>query len=247
MLWEFGVFFLTLIDLVALWLVYDYPSRAFWIVGILSVATLIGVRIIAKHFRFFLLLILLVLGTLLLLPLIDSPAQAKAFMILSSGIFYLVVLAGHRLRKYEKDLTAKAMVNLATLATLFCWYTSAFGWYLNIEMSVWYIMSILSLITFLIAYVSILINGLEIHRHQRILYSIFLAYLIAVTVWVQNSWPFGYLTTGVITLIIYYAGWDAIRNYFQGKLVGRKVTFSLIFLVGTVSILLLSTKWYPIV
>lgn len=247
MIWEFGVFFLTLIDLAALWLVYDYPNKAFWIVGILALATLIGVRIIAKHFRFFLLLMMLVLGTLLLLPLIDSPAQAKAFMVLSGGVFYLVVLAGYRLRRYDKDQTAKAMANLSALFALFCWYTSVFGWYLNIEMSVWYIMSILMAATFLVSYVSILINGLEIHRHQRILYSIFLAYLIAVTVWTQNSWPFGYLTTGVITLIIYYAGWDAIRNYFQGKLVVRKIAFSLVFLVGTITILLLSTKWYPIV
>jgi hypothetical protein len=246
-LWEFGVFLLTLIDLVALWLVYDYPSRAFWIVGIFAVAALIGIRTIAQKFRFFLLLILLVLGTLLLLPLIDSPSQAKAFMVLSSGIFYLIVLAGYRLRRYEKDQTGMAMFNLAALATLFCWYTSVFGWYLNIDMSVWYIMSALLIVTFLVAYSSVLVNGLDLHRHQRVLYSIFLAYLIAVTIWIQNSWPFGYLTTGVITLIIYYAGWDAIRNYFQGKLIGRKVTFSLIFLIGTISILLLSTKWYPIV
>jgi hypothetical protein len=246
-LWEFGVFFLTLIDLVALWLVYDYPSRAFWIVGILAVAILIGVRMIAQKFRFYLLLMLLVLGTLLLLPLIDSPSQAKAFMVLSAGIFYLVALAGYRLRRYDKDQTAMAMFNLAALATLFCWYTAAFGWYLNIEMSVWYIMSVLSVATFLVAYSSIMVNGLELHRHQRILYSIFLAYLIAVTIWVQNSWPFGYLTTGVITLIIYYAGWDAVRNYFHGKLIGRRIAFNLVFLIGTISIMLLSTKWYPIV
>ena len=124
MIWEFGVFFLSLLNLSALWLTFVYPSRAFWIEGIFAAALLIGVRLIARNFRFFFLLILLILGVLLLLPLIDSPAQAKAFIILASGVFYLAVLAGYRLKKYDEDQTAKAMVNLVALATLFCWYTS---------------------------------------------------------------------------------------------------------------------------
>jgi hypothetical protein len=139
------------------------------------------------------------------------------------------------------------MVNLAALATLFCWYASVYGWYLNIEVSVWYIMAVFAIVTFLVSYISIMINKLEINRSQRVLYSVYLAYLVAVAIWVQNSWPFGYLTTGVITLIIYYASWDIIRNYFIGKLTVRKIVFNLVFLVGTASILLLSTKWYPVI
>ncbi|MFA5926465.1 MAG: hypothetical protein WC831_06110 [Parcubacteria group bacterium] len=247
MLWEFGVFLLTAANLAALWLVYDYPSKVFWILGIFALIALIGTRVIAKHLRLFLLLMLLALGAVLLLPLIDSPAQAKAFMVLASGIFYLVALAGYRLRKYAKDQTAKAMINLASLAVLFCWYASVFGWFLNIEISVWYVMAVLAVVTFLVSYVSIVSNGLGLNYHQNILYSVFLAYLISGTVWIQSTWPFGYLTTGVIALIIYYAGWDTVRNYFQGKLVSRKVAFNLIFLAGSVSVLLLSTKWYPIV
>jgi predicted membrane channel-forming protein YqfA (hemolysin III family) len=247
MIWEFGVFFLSLLNLAALWLVFNYPDQAFWIVGIFAAALLIGVRLIARNFRFFLLLALLTVGVLLLLPLIDSPAQAKAFIFLMSGVFYLVALAGYRLRKYDKDQTAKAMVNLAALATLFCWYTSVYGWYLNVEVSVWYIMAVFAVITFLVSYILIMINKLEINRSQRVLYSIFLAYLMAGAIWIQNSWPFGYLTTGVITLIIYYVSWDIIRNYFTEKLTARKIVFNLFFLAGTVSILLLSTRWYPII
>lgn len=247
MIWEFGVFFLSLLNLAALWLAFSYPSQAFWFVGIFAVVLLVGVRLIAKNFRFFFLLIFLILGALLLLPLIDSSAQAKAFIVLISGVFYLAILAGYRLRKYDKDQTAKAMVNLAALSALFCLYTSVYGWYLNIEISVWYIMAIFSVVTFVISYISIAINKLEINRYQNVLYSIFLAYLVAGAIWIQNFWPFGYLTTGVIALIIYYTGWDIIRNYFIGKLTTRKIIFSLIFLAGTASILLISTKWYPVI
>jgi hypothetical protein len=247
MIWEFGVFFLSLLNLSALWLTLGHPDQALLIMGIFAAILLIGVRLIAKNFLFFILLVLLMLGALLLLPLIDSQAQAKAFVVLISGVFYLETLAGYRLRKYDKDQTAKAMVNLAALAALFCLYVSVYGWYLNIEISVWYIMAIFALVTFLISYISIVINKLEINRYQNVLYSVFLAYLVAGAIWIQNFWPFGYLTTGVITLIIYYAGWDIIRNYFIGKLTARKIVFSLIFLCGTTSVLLLSTKWYPVI
>ena len=247
MIWEFGVFFLSLLNLAALWLAFGHPDRAFGIMGIFAAVLLIGVRLIARNFRFFFLLIFLILGALLLLPLIDSPAQAKAFIVLASGVFYLAILAGYRLRKYDKDQTAKAMVNLAALATLFCWYTSVYGWYLNIEMSVWYIMAVFAVVTFLVSYISIMINKLEINRSQRVLYSVYLAYLVAGAIWIQNFWPFGYLTTGVITLIIYYASWDIIRNYFIGKMTVKKIVFNLVFLVGAASILLLSTKWYPVI
>ena len=37
-------------------------------------------------------------------------------MVLSTGVFYLAILGGYRLGKYEKDLTAKAMYNLAALS-----------------------------------------------------------------------------------------------------------------------------------
>jgi hypothetical protein len=247
MIWEFGVFFLSLLNLAALWMVFVYPDQAFWIEGIFAAVLLIGIRLIARNFRFFFLLVILILGALLLLPLIQSPAEAKAFIILTSGVFYLAVLAGYRLRKYDKDQTAKAMVNLAALATLFCWFTSVYGWYLNIEMSVWTIMAIFAVVTFLVSFISITINKLEINRYQRVLYSVYLSYLIAGSIWIQDSWPFGYLTTGVVTLIIYYAGWDIIRNYFMGKLTAKKVVFNLIFLVGMASILFLSTKWYPVI
>jgi len=38
MIWEVGVFFLSLLNLAALWLTFVYPGRAFWIEGIFAAA-----------------------------------------------------------------------------------------------------------------------------------------------------------------------------------------------------------------
>lgn len=246
MIWEFGVFFLTLLYLASLWLAYSLPDQFFWIGIGFAVVLLIGVKIITKRLIYFIIPILLTLGSVFLLPLIDSPAQKKAFIILSTGVFYLVILGSYRLRKYENDQTAKAMLNLGALATLFCIFASSYGLYVNwFDMSAWQIMLIFAAASFFVAYASIAVNQLKINGYQRFLYSVFLAYLMAGTIWVQDFWPFGYLTTAAVALIVYYSGWDLVRNYFLQKLTTQKVLSNVFFLFAMVAILLLSAKWYP--
>jgi len=245
MLFEFGVLFLSLLNLAAVWLLYDYPNQFFWIMGIFALVLLIGIRVVAGRLRFFGIPFLLTLGSVLLMPLIDSPAKVRAFIVLSTGVFYLAVLGSYRLGRYERDKTAKAMIDLATLATLFCWFAASYGWYLNIVLPIWVIMLIFAAVVFFISYQSFLISQIAPSRHQRVVYSVFLAYLMAGVVWVQNFWPFGYLTTGVVALIIYYSAWNLIRDYFLENLTIKKIIFNSIFLAGSATLILLSARWYP--
>ena len=106
-------------------------------------------------------------------------------------------------------------------------------------------MIIFAVVTFPISYALLVVNELKMNRSQRVLYSIFLSYLMAVAIWLQNAWPFGYLTTGVIALIIFYSGWDIVRNYFLDKMTVKRLTFNIAFLVGAASLILISAKWYP--
>ncbi|OGI24946.1 MAG: hypothetical protein A3J76_03860 [Candidatus Moranbacteria bacterium RBG_13_45_13] len=247
MVWELGVFIITLLYLGTLWVAYVHPESLLWPGAIFLLILFVATKIISKKFFHFILPTLLFFGTVLLLPLIDSPAQVKTFLALSVGVFYLAILGAYRLGKYEKDLTAKAMSNLAAFSALFAWFAAGYGWYLNYEFPAWIIMTVFAIVTFLVSYALVIINQLHLDRFQRILYSIFLAYLMAGVIWVQDFWPFGYLTTGVIALIIYYSGWEVIRSHFLGKLNVRRIVFSIVFLVGAVAILLLSTKWYPVI
>jgi hypothetical protein len=139
------------------------------------------------------------------------------------------------------------MLNLGGLATLFCVFASSYGYYLNYDMPAWLIMSFFAASSFSVTYVCVVVNQLEVNGYQRFLYPIFLAYLMAGVVWMQDFWPFGYLTIAAIALIIYYSGWDLVRNYFLGKLTTQKTIFDLVFLSAAVILLLLSAKWYPAV
>jgi hypothetical protein len=189
----------------------------------------------------------LVPGAVLLFSLIDPPLEMDLFVLLSSLVFYATVLAGWRLFRYEKDETAKAMHNIATVAVLFCWYAAAYGWYLNpsISLPIWVLLVVFSVITFLVTYVSLVINQIE--REKWLIYSVFLTTLIAQAVWIQNFWPFGYLTVAATTLIIYCVGWEIVLSFFLKKLTARTVFFEILFLAGSMALILLSTKWYPVI
>lgn len=247
MFFQFSIFFLSLLFALNLWLSVNYTGYSGWFGIIFSLALIVATRIIARRWKFTVLPAVLIPGAVLLLSLIDPPFEMNLFIFLSALVFYVTVLAGWRLYHYEKDETAKAMYNVATVATLFSWYAASFGWYLNPTMSfpIWALIVIFAVITFLISLVSFSVN--QINPEKRLIYSLFLAILIAQVVWIQNFWPFGNLTMGVITLIVYCVGWEIILSVFLKKLITRTVLFEIIFLVSSVALILLSTKWYPMV
>jgi len=242
---RFNILFLSFLFAANLWVAANFEKYSTWVGIVFSLILIIGARLIVKRWKYSVLPAILTAGSVFLLFLIDSYSQMRIFSILASIVFYFAVLAGWRLAQYEKDQTAKAMHNLATIASIFLWYAAAYGWYLNISLPIWALMIIFSVITFLVAFSSFAINQIE--AEKRLVYSVFLASLIAQVVWIQNFWPFGYLTTAVISLIIYCVGWEIILSFFLKKLTVRAVIFEILFLFSSVALILLSTKWYPMI
>jgi len=244
---RFNILFLSVLFAFNLWMSVNYAGYAGWLGVVLSLIIIVAARVITKRWKFTVLPAILVPGAVMLLSLINPPAEMNIFMFFSTVVFYLTVLAGWRLYHYEKDETAKAMYSAAVAATLFCWYAAAYGWYLNPTMSfpIWTLIVIFSVITFLVSSVSFSVNQIE--REKGLTYSVFLAVLIAQVIWVQNFWPFGYLTTSVITLIMYFVGWEIILTFFLKKITLRAIFFEILFLVGSVTLVLLSTRWYPVI
>lgn len=242
---RFNILFLSLLFAANLYAAANFESYSTWIGIVFSLVLVISARLIVGRWKYSVLPAILVPGSVLLLFLIDIYSYKRFFAFLASAVFYFVVLAGWRLKQYEKDETAKAMYNLAAIATLFCWYAAAYGWYLNVALSIWVLMTIFASVTFLVTLVLFSIN--QISFQKNILYSIFLTILITQVAWVQNFWPFGYLTTAVIALIIYCVGWEIILDHYFQKTSLRAILFEILFLVGSIAIILLSTKWYPVV
>jgi hypothetical protein len=131
MFFSFNIFFLSALFAANLWLSVSYAGYAGWFGIVFSLIIIIAARMIVGRWKFTVLPAVLVPGAVLLLSLIDPPLEMKLFVLLSALVFYATILAGWRLFRYEKDETAKAMYNIATVAVLFCWYAASYGWYLN--------------------------------------------------------------------------------------------------------------------
>jgi hypothetical protein len=101
------------------------------------------------------------------------------------------------------------------------------------------------LITFLIslAYFSLIQDD----KKTVSVYSLILALIMSELIWTMSFWPFGYLTTGVIALILYYILWDLIRSHFLNILSKKRVIINLVFFAILIAFMLITSKWLPII
>lgn len=183
------------------------------------------------------------LSSALLHYLIDSTVEKQIFILLSSFLYYLSLLGAYRLGDYQKDQTARGLISASLATTAFFFYSSVYGAYLNFAVSLWVLMLLFLGVTYVISrQYFILIN-----YDKKIVsaYSLILAMAMAEIAWVINFWPFGYLTTGVIVLMLYYVLWDLIQSHFLNLLSKRRVIANMAFFGFLIILILATSKWLP--
>ncbi len=179
-----------------------------------------------------------------LLYLIDLPAEKHFFILLSSLVFYLSLLGIYRLRIFPRDQSAKEMIAVSLMATVFLFFSSAFGIYLNFNIPVWVLVLIFMAVIYLISYEYLFIAAFFFKDHPSVfLYSFILAFSIAQLAWFTVFWPFGYLTTSTIILIFYYLLWDLAQTNFLRFFSQKRFLLNLIFFSLLALLALLSSKW----
>ncbi|MDD5396722.1 MAG: hypothetical protein PHW24_01535 [Candidatus Moranbacteria bacterium] len=188
--------------------------------------------------------VLLVISTMGLLYFVQSLKQEFLLIVLSAVAYYFIHIALYRLRNYRKDKTARGIVAAGSVATIFLFYATSYGIYLNFAISLWVLMFVLMLVTTLVSFQYFwLIND---DKKNVLNFSLVLGFVMAEIVWVLNFWPFGYLTTGVITLIFYYVFWDLVQCNFLNILSKRRVVANMFVFATLVAMVLSSTRWLPI-
>lgn len=221
-------------------------NLAVFVLIILLLASLREGKIIGKKWKFSILPIFFTLSSTSLLYLITIKYEQQLFIFLASGMHYLALFGAYRLGKYEKDQTAKGMNTAATFTTIFFTYAGAYGLYLNFFVPLYFLMLTYFLITLLLSY-----QYFSIIKSDRLktvwIYSFLLGLAIAEIVWTMNFWPFGYLTTGVIALILYYMLWDIVQSHFLNLLSRKRVAANAIFFSFLILLILLTSKWIPVI
>lgn len=246
MFFHFSLFFHSLLFLFGLEAIAIWPDGVAYFIALLFASTLYGCYRAERGFRLFIVPLLFVISAVSLLYLIDSGLKQQVFIVASACIYYLALLGMYRFRRYEKDQTARSMVALAVMSTFFFFYSGFYGIYLNFSIPVWFLMLVYCVGTAMVSYQYFGIIEKERSRLVSI-YSLILGLAMAEIGWIINFWPFGYLTTGVISLIFYYILWDLTQSYFlnmlsQGRVITHIICFGL--LMGMV---LLSSRWLPAV
>lgn len=189
--------------------------------------------------------ILLVVSTVGLLYFVQSIKQQQLLIILSAIAYYFLHIALYRLRTCETDKTARGVVSAGSVSTIFLFYATCYGIYLNFAISLWILMMMLMAVTVLVSFQYFwLIND---DKKNVLNYSLVLGFIMAEIVWILNFWPFGYLTTGVISLIFYYVFWDLVQRHFLDELSKRRVIANIVIFGLLTALVLSSTRWLPVV
>lgn len=201
---------------------------------------------IGRKWKFSVLPVIFTLSSVALLYLITLSYEQQTFIILAAIMYYLSLLGAYRLGKYEDDQTARGMIMAATVSTIFFAYSGAYGLYLNFLVPLYMLMLIYMAITLLVSYQYFSVIEKKDKRKVWI-YSFLVALVLSEIIWTMNFWPFGYLTTGVTALILYYVLWDLIQSLFLNLLSRKRVVANVVFFSVIVFLVLLSSKWIPVI
>jgi hypothetical protein len=230
-------------------IIASLSAKEWWLAGILFFAILVYFYQIAKRvsqrWSMTPMPVLFTLSTWGLLYFVQSRNQQYVLITLAAIAYYLVHISLYRLNVYYKDRTARGIIAAGSISTFFLFYAMSYGIYLNFNIPLWILILVLTFVTMLISFQYFwLINE---NKKNVLNYSLVLGLVMAEIVWVLNFWPFGYLTTGVITLIFYYVFWDLVRSHFLDELSKKRVVANMIFFGFLVALVLSSTRWLPIV
>ena len=247
MIFHFSVFFWSLIFGVGLELVARSPILASWTWYLLAIVPLILISFTASkrltnRFSDAFIPILLSLSSPTLLSLIDSANERQVFVVLSFLMYYFALLGNYRLRHAPTDKTGEAFLNTAAMAAMFFFYAGLYGFYLNFSFPLWGMMLLYFLGTALTSYETFMsVDKRE--RRRVIMYSVLLGLIMGELAWVMSLWPFGYLTTGALGTILFFIVWDISFDAFRQTLSLRKAALRILFFLGLILLLLLSTPW----
>lgn len=181
-------------------------------------------------------------STLLLLSLIDVVFEQRVFVWFATILFYSALLGIYRLKLIPTDETARALLNMAALASLFFTYAAAYGLYLNYTVPLALLMLVFFLVTSIVAFQTLYWAGRDDAR-EILLTALALGMVMGELIWVVHFWPFGYLTIGATMLLFFYALWRVAIDLLRGTVVWKKLLIESVILLALLALLLATSPW----
>lgn len=235
----------SLVFLVGLELIILKPVKIFLVMSFLLLAAFYEGKKIGRKWKFSILPVFFTVFSIALLQLISLMHEKQIFAMLVSAMYYLALFGTYRLGIYSGDRTARGMIVASASAAIFFTYTGAYGLYLNFLVPLYALMLAYLVVTLLVSYQYFSI--IEKNANKVWVYSFLLSLFMTELIWTMNFWPFGYLTTGVIALMLYYVLWDLTQSFFLNLLSRKRVIANMVFFSTMTILVLLSSKWIPVI
>lgn len=224
---------------------FAFYSGLFWLfLALFLTISIVGFRAVVKNWSFWYLIVLFLLSVWAIIHLIDQSIDKHVFIFLSAVVYYFLLLGIYRNKENANDETARGLISMTLMASIFLFFSASYGIYLNFKIPSWLLMLFYFINTSIVSYQYF--TTIEQRRKITVLiYSLVIGFAILELGWIVNFWPFGYLTTGFVLLIFYYILWDLAQNYFLGKLSKKKVFINLVFFIIMSAVVLYSSRWLP--
>lgn len=246
MLQKFTILFSSILFYIGLELIVTHNDWVLRIALLMVIVSLFQARKIGGSIVSGLVPSIFALATVSLLYLVDSSRQQQTLIFLSFCIYFLAFLGIYRLRYNEHDSNAWSLLSMTSMAASFFAYAGLYGIYLNFAFSIGTFMLSYAVITMLLSYQYLYLIDKDSKKRSG-MYSLILGLALAQIAWIVTFWPFGYLTTGVIVLMLQYILWFLVQSHFLQELSKRSVFVHMLLLSVLVGMVLVSTRWAPIV
>lgn len=247
MYFNFRILLHSAIYVATLAIVLVYPEYSLtFLAGVCSVlflnVSLMRKTLFFRRFSALLLPMLLSFFSLAMLLFVDDAIRAKMFAFMNAPLFYLSLLGERRLLKDPTDVAAQGFASASLVGTLLIFFSVLVGFYLNFDVESWMLVPLYFAVVFGLSYQFFLVTK-RIERQSARRSALILAFFSAEMFWISSFWPFGYLTTGIITLIFYYVLWDMLHAYMIGLLTKHRVIADMAILLVLTGTILATTRW----
>lgn len=238
----FSIAFFVSLEIVGFWLEYISILAPIFLVFVFLLSQYFG-RSVALSF----VPVFFAFSSTLLLFFVSAPSLRRVVTLLSSMVFYVGVLGIYRLRHYAKDVTARSMISLVSMASLFFFFSAFYAVFLNFQnFNVLLLMASYAAGTFFSSLI-LFMRFFPENVSRAWFFSAFLALFMAEVGWISTFWPFGYLTTGVLSVLFLSLPWDTVGISSSRMVSTRRLAFHSLCVLILLSLVLSSSVWLPVV
>ena len=80
-------------------------------------------------------------------------------------------------------------------------------------------------------------------QRAALFFSFIIAFIMGEVIWGLSLWPFGYLTTGMTAVIIFFLFWSVVRKFIKKELTKRFIIVNICIMIIVIVVMIATSPW----